>query len=313
MKTRNSLLSLCHGFLDPTICKINDGQMQKIAGSIGTPSLTDWDFYLPQSLQAKTHGRAIKPDVLFQAAYYFFVQTSLQYCFWYFEEGQQKHWCYLGNPKRKGSGGCVALMEDLYSRNLFPGLHISQDQVQTIAKPFVDGMPLMQTRLDILQEVANPELFRRVVYAPLLAQQAVTTTIAASMAEAFPLAYGDPFLKKAQLMLGLLATNFRSRKVMLNTELTAYADYRVAQVLRHLGVLEYSPYVANMVDNRELIPSDGLTEMALRAATLVACAQLAELTGLTDAQIDNYLWCASRGDDFAENAKPFHLTQTTHY
>ena len=291
---------------------VNVPAIEAAAKTIGTPDLTDWDFYLPKNLQAATNGG--DENTAFRAAYFFFVQTALQYCFWDFgENGEQFHWCYKGDPKAKGSRGCVALTMDLYDDGVFPGMHIDQQDVQDLLASYVADMPNAESRLQILEEVANMETFYYQIYMPMMATGRATTQLADTMAEFYPKSFADPLLKKAQLVLGLIVTNFASRGITLTPELTAYSDYRIPQVLRHLGLISYSPALADMVDNGKLIEKDSPEELAIRSMTILACARLAAESGLTDMEIDSWLFEQSRHADFQANAKPFHLTKTTDY
>ena len=55
-------------------------------------------------------------------------------------------------------------------------------------------------------------------------------------------------------------------------ELTTFADYRVPQLLRHVGILSYNRKLSEMVDSKvELTKSK---EVSIRAATVVAVDQL---------------------------------------
>ncbi|MBA44302.1 MAG: hypothetical protein CMF62_09930 [Magnetococcales bacterium] len=302
-------------FSSPTVStlgSINLQRLEDVAKTIGQPDLTDWEFYLPVMLQRDMAGM----DQLRhrEAAYFFFVQTALQYCFWDFDaDGNQTHWCYKGDPKAKGSRGCVAMTIDMYDKGVFPGLCIRQSDVRRKLAKYVADMPNAESRLDILEEVGNYEKFCTEVYNPLLLSGTASTELASKMAAAFPKAFADPFLKKAQLVLGLIVTNFAPRKIAIKPDLTAYSDYRVPQVLRHLGIITYSDELAQKVDNGELIASGSAEEKAIRAMTILACARLAAESGLTDMEIDSWLFEQSRDEDFQKNAKPFHLTKTTDY
>ena len=47
-------------------------------------------------------------------------------------------------------------------------------------------------------------------------------------------------------------------KVLLNNaeKLTMFADYRIPQILRHYGIIEYEQSLKNKIDNRiELLPN----------------------------------------------------------
>lgn len=295
------------------LATINMAQIEAAAKTIGKPDLTDWDFYLPKELQA---AHACHQELAaFEAAYFFFVQTALQYCFWDFDaDGKQTHWCYKGDPKAKGSRGCVALTIDMFNNGHFPGLDEPKSATsRAIFAPYVKDMPHAESRLDILEEVADTQLFVSEIYRPLRASGIADTGLAAKMAALFPKAFADPFLKKAQLVLGLIVTNFASRGITLKPSLTAYSDYRIPQVLRHLGLISYSDELAKKVDAGVLLAEGSAEERAIRAVTILACARLAAESGLTDMEIDNWLFEQSRDADFQANAKPFHLTVTTHY
>ena len=57
-----------------------------------------------------------------------------------------------------------------------------------------------------------------------------------------------------------------------------------------------------------LLQKDSLEELQIRAATIVACTRLQQLTGWTIADVDTYLWTKRKMVD-----KPFHLTISTDY
>lgn len=315
MPHRTQLLAFCRRHHNPNLVSINSSAVSAIAASIGQPELTDWDFYLPETLQAaNTFGQDIDTSFAYaQAAYFFFVQTALQYCFWDIDsDGNQTHWCYKGDPKAKGSRGCVAMTLDWWQNGKFLYLALTPPKVSEIFAADVADMPLAESRLAILNEVADFEKFRDTVWR-VFRTSGASTRVAAYIAQQYPTAYADPFLKKAQLFLGLLTTNMARRGTHYPPYLTAYSDYRIPQVLRHLGVLDYAPALAAKVDSGTLLESGSPEELAIRAATLLACAELAAASDLSDMEIDSWLFEKSREASFQINAKPFHLTRTTHY
>ncbi|KAH7340613.1 hypothetical protein B0J17DRAFT_326848 [Rhizoctonia solani] len=54
------------------------------------------------------------------------------------------------------------------------------------------------------------------------------------------------------------------------TELTMFADYRVPQILHHLGTLNYSPALTSMLVNGENLPNGSEAEMSIRAGGILA-------------------------------------------
>lgn len=127
----------------------------------------------------------------------------------------------------------------------------------------------------------------------------------------FPNAYGDPYLKKAQLALAMFAGTYSRRWGMPidNSDLTAFADYQVPRVLRALGVLRYAPGLAAKVDSSQMVYRDSMEERALRSATVLACELIAKHLGCTAAQVDSALW---HSQEIAGDSR-FHLTPTTAY
>ena len=48
-----------------------------------------------------------------------------------------------------------------------------------------------------------------------------------------------------------------------------FADYRVPQSLRHVGILSYSNHLAKLIDSEEQLQYSGTEEVELRAVTVV--------------------------------------------
>ncbi|MDB5100217.1 MAG: hypothetical protein JWM80_4638, partial [Cyanobacteria bacterium RYN_339] len=99
-------------------------------------------------------------------------------------------------------------------------------------------------------------------------------------------------------------------------QLTAFADYKVPQVLERLGLLVYHPdLVQKLVDGVEL-PHGSEAEIELRAATIAGVERLklaiaAHGRSLSAIEVDWILW--EMGLTPAPTDKPYHLTRTTAY
>ncbi len=99
-------------------------------------------------------------------------------------------------------------------------------------------------------------------------------------------------------------------------ELTAFADYKLPQILRAWKILTYVPSLAEKVDNKIPLEKDSPEEVEIRAATLWAVEflrQAFEARGRTlwSIQVDWILWDASQ-KEFA-GAKPYHRVRTLYY
>lgn len=124
-----------------------------------------------------------------------------------------------------------------------------------------------------------------------------------------------PFLKRAQLLTSDIDFVLRREDAGLThmDNLTALADYKVPQTLRHLGVLVYGNELAELVDKQMELAPGSRAELAIRVFTLLAVEKLRlYLPGCTASQIDSMLWLASQQTDKTRIA-PYHRTISTNY
>jgi len=99
-------------------------------------------------------------------------------------------------------------------------------------------------------------------------------------------------------------------------KLTAFADYKLPQVLRHVGIMQYSPSLEHTVDNGILLEAGSPGEIEIRANTIWAVELIRqEITRmgkkLNAFEIDWILWNLGQQREF--KAKPYHRTVTTFY
>ena len=97
--------------------------------------------------------------------------------------------------------------------------------------------------------------------------------------------------------------------------LTVFADYRLPQYLRHLGVLALAPELARRIDSLLEIPAGSPEEVELRAATVIAADVLRTYLAerrlhLPAWHLDYVLW--ERSHDPEVNV-PHHRTRTIYY
>ncbi len=122
------------------------------------------------------------------------------------------------------------------------------------------------------------------------------------------------FHKRAQICaFDLAAAVYKhcGKKLSRLDQLTAFADYRLPQILRAEGLIVYSPSLERTVDHSKLIASGSLRELEIRSATVWAVELLRqELKIYSAGEIDNALWLLSQG---REDMKPYHRTRTICY
>lgn len=127
------------------------------------------------------------------------------------------------------------------------------------------------------------------------------------------------FYKRAQICVADLRAAFGGQDwgaLSDVDQLTIFADYKLPQLLRHCGVLEYHPALAERIDREELLEPGGEEEVQIRAATVWACELLRQTISaaagepLTSADIDAQLWLLSQD---TANMRPYHRVRTIYY
>ncbi len=128
------------------------------------------------------------------------------------------------------------------------------------------------------------------------------------------------FYKRAQIFAGDVHGAFGGAGLgaLAGMErLTAFADYRLPQLLRARGVLVYVPDLARRVDAKEELAAGSPEEVEIRACTIVAVERLRAVVGaLTGREvpafaIDWRLW--EIGERARDALPPHHRVRTTFY
>ena len=127
------------------------------------------------------------------------------------------------------------------------------------------------------------------------------------------------FFKRAQILVCDLWGAFGGKAwgAFDNIEtLTAFADYKLPQILRAWGILKYTPSLAHKVDAQSELAAGSAAEIEIRAATLWAVEFLRDALAargrkLWSIQVDWILWEASQAR--FEGMKPYHRVRTIFY
>ena len=181
-------------------------------------------------------------------------------------------------------------------------------------REIVGDLPMLDERAEALRQLGGRG------FDGLVQDTAAGTALA--LAEHLPsyadvAAYGGrrvPLLKRAQIVPADLHGAGVARFPDL-AALTCFPDYKLPQVLRHHGALEYSPGLARRVDGWEELRPGEPAEVEIRAATVVAVERLREaLAGrgrsLLSIEVDWILWDLSQG---LYPVRPYHRTRTIFY
>lgn len=132
---------------------------------------------------------------------------------------------------------------------------------------------------------------------------------------------GEPvaFYKRAQLLAADIhwVLSRRTGEGLRGWEtLTSCADYKIPQILRFLGLIEYSPRLSALVDNELEIASGSADEAEIRACTVQAVEHLVgrlRLIGrpLAAMELNDYFWLAAQRA--GSGLRPYHRTRTRFY
>lgn len=127
------------------------------------------------------------------------------------------------------------------------------------------------------------------------------------------------FYKRAQLnskMIHDVLLFFGEEGLTNLDKLTAFADYKIPQILRKLEILKYSERLTNKIDNFELIDVGSKEENEIRVATIWGVEYLKQelkrkFNFVTSSHVDSMLWNKSQTKSSGD--KPYHRTLTTAY
>jgi hypothetical protein len=117
------------------------------------------------------------------------------------------------------------------------------------------------------------------------------------------------FYKRAQICaydLSLLPT----LHINNTDKLSVFADYKLPQALRHVGILAYDSRLAQKVDSLILLEKGSREEVEIRASTIWACELLSQELEVPATIVDNAIWSLSGS---LLHMKPYHRTLTTSY
>jgi len=126
------------------------------------------------------------------------------------------------------------------------------------------------------------------------------------------------FHKRVQLLVSDIHQMFKKQGLASKNvdQLTACADYKLPQIMRRFGIMEYSDELANKIDNKIELSHDSEEEVEIRANTIWVVEFMKEEIKkrnpeITSMGIDDHLWLASQ-EKFSDE-KPYHRTRTTAY
>lgn len=260
-----------------------------------------------------------------------FLEDVVNFCFWAPKDGTK--WSVEDASGLSVSGGWFAL-KNCFDRALAEGLPIlDASYLSTIGlgdvRRFFRGangveIPLLEGRADNFREAGRVLLekyggkFINLIESANHNASVAVRMIVDDFSSFRDISKFDAanvyFLKRAQICCHDLDCVFKTKgKRLAETGvLTAFADYKVPQILRMFGVLNYESTLAEKVDAYVELPHDGREEIEIRAASIWAVELMRqELPKFSAVDIDNALWLMSQS--IQSQARPYHRTKTIFY
>ncbi len=297
-------------------------QLARLWSQEQTPGVPEWPG---------TYERYHFFDGTERSANWILVLDAMNFCFW--SEKDQPRWriAYKGEMLNGYLAEAAALTRAVEDGvPLWDAAYLVQLSSETLASIFRGEqiIPLFEQRLQNAREVGRVllEHFNGQFTNVITAAESNAVKLALLIAGHFSsfrdvaLYRGQPlcFYKRAQLCVSDLYGAFKGKSwgdLTAMDQLTAFADYKVPQVLRHLGILGYAPELARRIDSQELLAEGSEEEIEIRAATIWACELLRrhlvkQEYPLTAAAIDMRLWLLGQN---SVDMHPYHRTRTQFY
>ena len=263
---------------------------------------------------------------------YLLVVDTINFCFWPPPGSEKWEITYRGNKYSGYYGLSVSLKKAMESKIAATDPSFLASLTRKQLNDLLAGtgvLQLMEERLRNLKELGRVLLEKYRGKASELVAVAggsalkLATTLAADFSSFRDVATYEGqkvfFYKRAQLFAADLHGALEGKGLGSFSdmeELTAFADYKLPQVLRHVGALDYSPGLAERVDRMVYLNAGSEEEVEIRAHTIWAVELIRrEMQRLgkevSASQIDWLLWNLGQDDQF--RAKPYHRTLTAFY
>lgn len=253
---------------------------------------------------------------------------SLIFCFW----GEPKWTIDYHGQKYDGSYGLLIALRRAYEQGkpIFDWSyweHISHEEFAAILAGNVE-IPLFAERLAIVHEIGivTSERYQGQAANLIKACGKDARKLLALLSDHYP-SFRDistyngqavPFYKRAQLFVIDIFHFFEGQglgELQHTDSITALADYKVPQILRHFGIIKYAPDLAQKVDTKIELAYNSPPEVEIRAANVWAIELLrrsiaARVPDVTTTAINDALWLQSQA---TKDMRPYHRCKNIYY
>ena len=289
--------------------------------------------YLKQHMDFPDYGHRLTGNFQKDLQLIFF-ESMMGFCFWSLPDKPKWRIEMPDGEKIDGWYGVAGSFKRAYDEgipvsdaNFFA--KATRENVQNIFRSATDAeIPLLEERVAILNENARilKERFGGMAVNLLEAAERDVVKLFQLLVEYFP-SYRDValyngrevvFLKIAHLLaldLEYRLTPQSQRPFLKNfDQLCVFADYKLPQLLRAFGILEYEQSLADMVDSYTIIPKGSTQEVEIRSGAIWSVELLRQqLPEYSSIQVGHVIWLMSQDQALQSSIKPYHRTYTTFY
>jgi len=300
--------------------RINRARARAFAKDFRLNQTRHWSDLAPFNFAGLTEDQALN---------FIFIVDSTAFCYW----GEPKWTVSYRGKNYDGFFGVIAAVARAFESGtpiLDPHWRaaMSVADLAEVLRGNVE-IPLLAERFEIISEIAKKIVAKyHGNIAELVASgQGDALKLVDLLAAEFP-SYEDSaeykgqtvhFLKRANLTVNDIKVIFKGQGIgaIKNLDLLlGRADYKIPQIMRKLGILEYVPELAEKVDHKIELTHNDPEEIEIRANMLWALELIRQellphLPQVTQADIDDYLWTAAQTK--SPDDKPYHRSRTTAY
>ena len=303
--------------------KINIEKLNQYADTIEFKEVEHWIHSAPLDFSKLNESETL---------IFVFMFNTLSFSYWGSGDQPDYHYVKDGEVYKTSWGLMAALRDGILSKqipvDMFLLSKIKDDELGVVINKDVT-MPLFDKRCEILRGCANfiSEQYKGDLKDFFLSGEGDVNNLVNIIYDNFP-GYQDSaeyknrtvyFLKKAQILIAdmyrLFGTSFAH---LSNPEtITACADYRLPQLMREEGIIEYDEELTNTVDNVLDIPSGSAYEVEIRGSTIWVNELIKRFLenkyqkNLLAVDVNDFLWIASKAR--GQSARPYHRTRTLMY
>ena len=291
--------------------KINETNLDKFIEKINKIETEHWLAFSPYNLLDLPTETIIN---------FLLVYESIDFSFW----GNPKWTINTENGKEDGSIALLyAILKYVKERNTTDFSNITKDEFEELLKGNIE-IPLFEERYNIIRNVSkivnekmngNFYMFIKDITIDIELFDVIVNYFSNFKDERIYNNKKIYFYKLAQLLTSDIL-HIRERKENIKVDyshLVGCADYKIPQVMRGLGILEYSDKLSNIIDNKKEIEVNSEYEVEIRANMLVTIDLIKKKleNKVCAIDINDYIWSQGRNKNI--ELKPYHLTRNTNY